>query len=58
MADEQVTIPKKELKVLKERNLFLSALEQVGVDGWEGYSDAQELYEEFEPAIEERLGGG
>jgi hypothetical protein len=34
------------LEELKEASLFLEALRAAGVDGWEGYDYAQELYRE------------
>ncbi len=36
-----------EIKSLKERELFLLDLESLGVDNWQGYSDAWEVFEEL-----------
>ena len=36
----------KQLKVLKERSAWLSALEAAGVDNWEGIDVAVEIFEE------------
>lgn len=36
------------LDKLEERDLWLSALENAGVDNWEGYEYAQELMEEWD----------
>lgn len=38
-----IQIPWDEYKYLLERNSILKALEQAGVDNWDGYSYAQEL---------------
>jgi len=45
--DEQVLVSKKELVKLRDRELFLIALEQSGVDNWDGYAEAQDLYFEL-----------
>lgn len=37
----------KELKELRKRDAFLSALESAGVDNWEGYFYGCELYNEY-----------
>ena len=42
-----VAITKEEYERLKERDTFLSCLEQAGVDNWEGYSYAWELMYEY-----------
>lgn len=36
------------LDELEERDIWLSALENAGVDNWEGYEYAQELMEEWD----------
>lgn len=38
-----VTIPEKKYNILVEKCLFLDALQEAGVDNWEGYSYACEL---------------
>ena len=42
---DKVTINKDEYLELLNDQLMLSALEAVGVDSWEGYSEAQENYD-------------
>jgi len=44
--EEQVTIPVKVYKDLMDNILFLTCLQEAGVNNWEGYSYAQELYQE------------
>jgi hypothetical protein len=46
MDSEVVTIPKKEYEELLERDAWLRALEAAGVDNWQGFDCAQEIYEE------------
>ena len=36
------------LDELEDRDLFLTALENSGVDNWEWYGEAQDLYEEYQ----------
>lgn len=43
---ETVTITQKEYKRLKKKALWLSCLENAGVDNWDGYDYAQEILEE------------
>lgn len=43
MSQETVTIPKTEYESLKEDAKWLRALENAGVDNWEGISFAHEL---------------
>ncbi len=46
---EFITITKKEYDELKSDSDFLKSLEAAGVDNWQGYGDAQDIYEkEFE----------
>lgn len=45
---EKVTIAREEYDHLVRRDAFLSALQAAGVDNWEGYSHAQEIFEEFD----------
>ena len=44
--EETITIPLKRYNDLLESEAFLEALEAVGVDNWEGYSEAHELLKE------------
>ena len=44
--DEMVEVSWTELCRLRDRDDFLSCLEAYGVDNWDGYGDAQDLYEE------------
>ena len=48
MTDETVTISKKEYESLVEDRKWLQALENAGVDNWEGYDYARELMNEDE----------
>jgi hypothetical protein len=43
---ETITIDKEMYDKLIEDSDFLSCLQCCGVDNWEGYSDAQEMYDE------------
>lgn len=46
-SEETITIKKSEYKELKDRDLWLTALENCGVDNWEGYDFAYEALEEL-----------
>lgn len=46
MNEETVTISKKEYESLKEDSHWLQCLENAGVDNWEGYDFARELWRE------------
>jgi hypothetical protein len=46
--EETVTISKKEYESLLEDSKKLTALENAGVDNWEGYDYARELMQEME----------
>ena len=48
MSKETITISKNEYDRLVERDRFLSCLEVLGVDNWDFYSDAWEMYESDE----------
>lgn len=48
MNEETVTISKKEYQSLLEDSKWLQALENAGVDNWEGYDYARELFNEDE----------
>lgn len=41
--EETITITKKEYDSLVEDSEFLNALQEAGVDNWEGYHIAQEI---------------
>lgn len=42
----EITISRTEYDYLLKRDDILTALENMGVDNWEGYSDAMEYYKE------------
>ncbi|WPH58229.1 hypothetical protein SEA_ALONE_131 [Streptomyces phage Alone3] len=42
--DTQMVVDKSEWRMLVDSDKFLSALESVGVDNWEGYETAVQLY--------------
>lgn len=42
-----VTISQEEYEELLERSMWLDALEAAGVDNWEGYDEAREIYQEM-----------
>lgn len=46
--DEKVTISRSEYEQLLNDSEFLSCLEACGVDNWDGYGDAWEMYNEGE----------
>jgi hypothetical protein len=41
---DTITISREEYLTLKEDANFLACLEAVGVDNWEGYSEAAEMF--------------
>lgn len=45
--EETVTIPKAEYEELLKELDWLRCLEATGVDSWEGYDTAREMYSEF-----------
>lgn len=45
MEEETITISKQEYASLRESQLMLEALEEAGVDNWEWYGDAMQLFE-------------
>lgn len=45
--DDTVNIPKTEYNDLLEDSAFLGALEQAGVDNWDGYDFALEIFNAF-----------
>ena len=46
MSKETVTITKEEYEYLLDQVEFLNCLEACGVDNWNGYEYAQEMYQE------------
>ena len=48
MAEEIVTISKKEYDQLKHDSLFLECLQEAGVDNWEGYYEARKELNKIE----------
>lgn len=44
MSEEMISVPKKTWENLLKRVAWLGALEDAGVDNWEGISYAYELY--------------
>lgn len=46
MGEETITITKEEYDRLDKRSAFLDALDAAGVDNWEGYEFAHEIFEE------------
>jgi len=44
MEDKTITISLKEYEELQEAANFLGCLEATGVDNWEGYDEAVELF--------------
>lgn len=48
IAEELVTIPRKEYESLKEDSDWLQCLQSAGVDNWSGYDYARELQREGE----------
>lgn len=47
MTNETVTISKREYDSLLNDSMWVSALEQAGVDNWCGYDEAREIYSEM-----------
>ena len=57
MSEEMVTIPRWEYEKFLEAlddALFLQALQECGVDNWDGYMDACEHYEELKDEVEDQ----
>lgn len=44
---EMITITRQNLEQLMDDSRFLEALKRAGVDNWEGYSEAVEIYREM-----------
>lgn len=53
MSDQTVTISLTEYIILKEDSLMLQYLNEAGVDNWEGYSDAYQLFRGYSEDEEE-----
>ena len=51
--EETVTISLKEYDQLLNDSDWLAALEDAGVDNWEGFEHAQEIYAEWNRELEE-----
>jgi len=49
MAEETITITKKEYNQLVDNSRFLTCLEACGVDNWIGFDDAHDMMEEQYP---------
>lgn len=47
----EVTISLHEYEELLEDSYFLNALNQVGVDNWDGYEEANKLYEDMNESL-------
>ena len=45
MSEETITITKAEYDRLDKRSVFLDALDAAGVDNWEGFEYAHEIFE-------------
>lgn len=45
--NKTVTIPQEEYEELLNNDLWVRALEEAGVDNWEGYDEAREIYREL-----------
>lgn len=50
---EKISIDKKYYDTLKRAMALLQCLQECGVDNWEGYSEAQQLFAEMYPDEEE-----
>ncbi len=50
MSEEMVTIPLSEYKALNAAADKLAALEEIGVDNWEGYGDAMQVLRDAKAA--------
>lgn len=48
MLEKMVTITEKEYNRLLSDSRFLQALQEAGVDNWDGYSDAQEFLDDMD----------
>lgn len=45
VVDDMVMIPRWELEELRETERFMTALEAAGVDNWDGYDFARDLFQ-------------
>jgi len=46
--NDTITITTDDYKNLQKRSILLQALENAGVDNWDGYNLAQDLYREYQ----------
>jgi len=51
--EEEVTISKKEYEELLENQIWVRALEAAGVDNWEGYDIAIDIFDEYKNEVSE-----
>ena len=47
MTTETITISKEDYEEMQQELLWLQALEDAGVDNWEGFDEAREIYQEY-----------
>ena len=47
IGDKMVMVPQDKYDELLERSVWVDALEAAGVDNWEGYDQAREIYQEM-----------
>lgn len=45
---DNITIPVEEYMYLRDRSLWLEILDQVGLEAWEGFDYAKDIYAEYE----------
>ena len=45
--EDKIELTKEEYDILQKRDLKLSALESCGVDNWNGYDDAMDMYQDL-----------
>lgn len=55
MVDDTVNIPIEEYEELLEDSMFLEALSRAGVDNWDGYDYAHEIFEEMNTPDQRQL---
>lgn len=47
IGEKEVILPREEYDELFDDALFLSALREAGVDSWEGYDEAVNIYDSY-----------
>lgn len=57
MSEKMVTITEAEHEKLLEDSRFLCALQNAGVDNWDGYEEAQEMIAEWDAEDEQNAQG-